>query len=196
MGHVNANLMCSASQKPAFNKRCQRVVAFCQNLVTRKGRFSPISKYRHLLSIARASADISLYDAFALARDTPNNGDISAFDIFLILGKQGRECPMGCIVLRDHHCPTGVFVEPVHDTRTLHAADPRQAVTTMGQQSIDQCTAFIARSRMNNHPRGFIDHQQIVVFIKDIERDFFGDWVGRDCGWDFKRKAVATFYLV
>ena len=61
---------------------------------------------------------------------------------------------------RDHHHTTRVFVEPVHDACT-HDVGERGRVM---QERVEQCAIAIARARMHDKPRRFIDDQNLLVF--------------------------------
>src|SRR5579872_6496485 len=48
------------------------------------------------------------------------------------------------------------------------------------QERVNQCPAIARivagpRTRVNHHPRRLVNNRQIVIFINDIERDFFGN---------------------
>ena len=90
-----------------------------------------------------------------------------------VIGELRGQRPMGPIVLRYDHQAGGVFVEPVHDAGTPHAADAGQALPAMGDQRIDQRAGPMAGRRMDHKAAGLIDDDDIVVLIDDIERDRF-----------------------
>ena len=78
---------------------------------------------------------------------------------------------MGAVVLGRDHQAGGVLVEPVHDARTLDAADPGQAGAAMGDQGVNQRAGFVARGGMHHKPAGLVDDDDVVVLIDNIERD-------------------------
>ena len=73
-----------------------------------------------------------------------------------------------------------ILVDPMHDTRAFLAAHAREIAAEMMQQRVDQRSARGARGRMHHHARRFVHHDQIVIFIADIERDVLGP--GLDLG--------------
>ena len=73
--------------------------------------------------------------------------------------------------LGHHHKAGGVLVQAVHDTRTRHIDNVRHVV----QQGVEQGAIGMTGSRMHHQARRLVDHQDIVVFIDDIEFDVLGD---------------------
>jgi len=91
---------------------------------------------------------------------------------------------MSLIVFGGNETATRVFVEAVHNSGTFPAADTGK-VRAMMQKRIHQSVLGIAGARMNNQSGGFIDHDQIRVFVNDLERyrlrfgrDFLRWWFG------------------
>ena len=84
-------------------------------------------------------------------------------------GKQLRQRDMGRIVLGHDHDARRLLVEPVHDARSAHAADPREAVAAMGEQCIDQRVVGIAGCRMHHETGRLVQDQQVGVFIEDVQ---------------------------
>ena len=62
----------------------------------------------------------------------------------------------------------------MHDSGARDAADSRQRAFAMRQQSVDK-RAFVMRvRRMHDHARRLVQHQQIAVFVNNVQRDVFG----------------------
>ncbi len=55
-----------------------------------------------------------------------------------MVGKLGREPPVGRVGLGHHHYAACVLVEPVHDPRPRDPANARQALAAMRDQRIDK----------------------------------------------------------
>ena len=57
----------------------------------------------------------------------------------------------------------------------MHDAGARQAgrVVIAMQQTVEQRTAPVTGGRMHDHPDRFIDHQQRVVFVQNIQYEGF-----------------------
>jgi hypothetical protein len=86
---------------------------------------------------------------------------------------------VGLIILGYHHDAGGVFIETMDNTRSQHAIDPGKILAVM-DQGIDQCPRRISCSRMNDHPRGFVKHDDGWIFIKDRNRKGLG-FEGEGC---------------
>ena len=84
---------------------------------------------------------------------------------------------MGEIVLGNHEAAGGVLVEPVDDARPPFAADAGER-RAMGQERVDERTRLVARRGVRDQPGGLVDHQQIVVLVKQRQVNRLGD----ECG--------------
>ena len=65
------------------------------------------------------------------------------------------------------------------NARTQFASDGGERSKVM-QEGIDQGAAIAgivggSRARMHHHARGLVDDGEVVVFIDDVERNFFGN---------------------
>ena len=49
----------------------------------------------------------------------------------------------------------------------------------MGNQRIDQRAGFMPRSGMHHQPRRFVEHDQMIILIADIQCNQFGQRFGR-----------------
>jgi hypothetical protein len=77
------------------------------------------------------------------------------------------------VIFGGDYQPTRLFVEAVHDSWPFYAADAGKAISAMREKRIYQRAAAIPRSRVNNKPGGFIDYNQIIILVNDIEWDGF-----------------------
>jgi hypothetical protein len=59
----------------------------------------------------------------------------------------------------------------VHDTGARHIDDVRHVV----QQGVEQGAISVAGSRVHHQARRLVDHQDVVVFIDDVQLDVLGD---------------------
>ena len=91
----------------------------------------------------------------------------------LAVGELPRELAMGSVIFRDHHRATRLLIEPVHDARTLMAADAGK-VRAMMKQRVHQSMRLVASAGMNHQPGRLIEHEQVVVFVENPERNFLG----------------------
>ena len=89
------------------------------------------------------------------------------------VAKLARQLFVRRVVLGDHHQPRRAAVETMHDPGPLLAADAAEIVDVV-QQRVDQRAARMARRRMDDHPRGLVDHDEVVVLVEDRQRQRFG----------------------
>ena len=102
---------------------------------------------------------------------------------------------MAAVVLGHHQQPGGVLVQPVNDARTRLAADARQR-PAVKQQRVDQRAAGMPGRRMDHQASRLVDHQQVVVFVQDVERQGFGGKLGRTRRRDVQRNGFAPAHPV
>ena len=84
---------------------------------------------------------------------------------------------MSKIVFGDDNQAGGFFVEAVDDTWTELIFGRRAAAgkgLAAAKQRVDQSALRIPCSGMNAHSSGFVDDEQIVVFVEDVERNGLG----------------------
>ena len=75
---------------------------------------------------------------------------------------------MRIIVLGGNYQTTSLFVEPVDNSWPFYAAYTREAITAMAEQRIHQRTAAIPGGRMDNKAGGFVNYNQIIIFVNNI----------------------------
>lgn len=73
--------------------------------------------------------------------------------------------------LGHHHQTGGVLVQTVNDTGARHVDDVWHVV----QQRIEQRTTGMPGGRVHNQPGRLVDHQDVVVFVDDIQFDILCD---------------------
>ena len=88
----------------------------------------------------------------------------------------------GCLC--GHHHATRILVETVDNAGTLFTADTCQAFAAMVDQRIDQRPVRVARRRVCDHPRRFVDDDDVIIFEKDIQRDILRLRSGLGCWGD------------
>ena len=93
--------------------------------------------------------------------------------------KLGGQPVMGAVGFRHDQQPRGVLVDAVHDAGALFPANARQRIAAMRQQRVDQRTRRAARSRMNDHARGLVDHDQVIILMRDDQGDGLGAGLDR-----------------
>ena len=96
----------------------------------------------------------------------------------------GGQFAVGHVVLCDDDKPAGFLVEAVNDSRAHLAADLRERREVV-QQRIDQGAAIArvvggAGAGVDHHAGGLVDDGEVVVFVEDIEGDFFRRWHAKE----------------
>src|SRR5581483_2886854 len=86
---------------------------------------------------------------------------------------------MRAVVLRHDHEPARVLVETVDYSRPLFPADAGEASAATGDQGVDQRAAPIAGRGMHDKPARFVDDNDVVILVNDVERYGFGARLGR-----------------
>ncbi len=101
-------------------------------------------------------------------------------------GELGGELAMRGIVLGDQQDAAGIPVQPVDDARPERTADSRERLEPM-QQRVDQGAGVDAGAGVDHHSGGLIHSHEVLVFIKDRQRDVLRSGVqgGRLGGFQF-----------
>jgi len=73
----------------------------------------------------------------------------------------------------DDHDTGGILIQSMNDTRAPLPSYPLEIRTVM-EEGVDQSPPGYSRSRMHYHARGFIHHDEISVFVEDLERERLG----------------------
>ena len=104
-----------------------------------------------------------------------HNGKISFFGVamFELMG----QTPMGGIGFGHDDDAGGVAVQAMNDTGTEGVIDMGERITVI-DKTIDKGAAGIAARRVNDKIRLFVDDQNLIVLVENIE----GDRLGRDFG--------------
>ena len=178
--HVHADLMRATGFEPA-TQQAQTGMPL-HHVVMRDGRFA--QRVHHALGAVVRVAPDRRVDAAGAIDFTVHQRDVFALhSARLQLAHQ--------IGLRDqrfgnHQQTRSVLVEPMHDTRARQFRDLRH----MMQQRIEQGAARIAIAGMHNQTHRFVDHQHLIVFKHDTERDGFRR-IGRRIGFQRRLHAHA-----
>ena len=91
---------------------------------------------------------------------------------------------MRFVIFRDSETAARFLVEPMDNAWPFFSADAGEFWKMM-KQGVDERVLALTGPRMNDQSRRFIDHDQIVVFVKNVERnrlrfdvDLFRRWLG------------------
>ena len=80
---------------------------------------------------------------------------------------------MSFIIFTDNQTACGITVNTVDNTGTQSSVYSGKAAAAMIHDGIHQRTAVVPRRRMNHHPFRLVYHQNILIFIKNIQRNVF-----------------------
>jgi hypothetical protein len=100
-----------------------------------------------------------------------NHRAIYALDRMLV--KLLGEVPMSFVALGGNQHTRGSSIQSVDDSRSLHSTNPGQVVAMM-KQSVNECSARVSRSGMDNHPGRLVDDDQIFILVENIESNCLG----------------------
>ena len=102
----------------------------------------------------------------------PNNEREIDF-LYLTLGELSRELLVRRVIFRDNETTARLLVETMNNAGTLFSADPGEACAMM-KQGVDQSMRLVPGARMHDQPRRFVEHEQVVVFEENLERNLLG----------------------
>ncbi len=145
-------------------------------------RLAAAFAHRHAIARPLVAVDRPVDHPMRAVRRAPDESEIAAFERLAatpMVGELRRQRAVRVVVLRHHHEPGRILVEPVHDAGPPLAADPGKAVAAMRNQRIDQRPGPMAGGGMNDEVAGFVDDDDVVVLVDDIERNGFGGRLGR-----------------
>ena len=126
----------------------------------------------HLLPVFRAAADVPGDGPFVLVEIAPDEGDVAALDRVVeeLFGQPG----MGLFVLGDHEEPRSVLVDAVNQPGAVLLLGRDSLGVEVVHQGVDQRSGIVPHPGVDDHSGGFVDDQQMVVLVGDVERDVFG----------------------
>ena len=81
---------------------------------------------------------------------------------------------MGIVIFRDDDQSGSLFVEAMDDARAQRFVGLRSAAgerLSTSEKRVYEGTSGIPCSGMNAHSRGFVDDEEVVIFIKNFQRD-------------------------
>jgi len=185
MGKMHADLMGTTGFD--FQPQQRGAWAGAHDFVTREGG-TTFGGHRHFFAVDGMAADGLVDFAARLGRDAPHQ-----CEIFLAGGAAGElrdERGVGGFVLGHDQNAGGVFVEAVDDSGAQLAADALQ-VGAVVQEGVDQGVAGVAGGWVDDEPGGFVDDEEVVVFVKDSQRDIGGGKGGGGGGGGGEEECVA-----
>ena len=121
----------------------------------------------HLLAVTRQPGHGFVHPA-AVLELAPGEGGVAALEAALL--QLRRQRAVARVALGDDEQAGGVAVEAMDDPRSQDAVDAGQ-VAAMVQQGVDEGAVPGARRRVHDHAGGFVDDQQVGVFVAYVEGD-------------------------
>ena len=128
----------------------------------------------------RMAADFVFNHANRSTHFSRHQREINFFD--RALGKLNRERMMRLVIFGNDQAAARVFVETMHNSGTLFPADSGQRLAMM-KQRVDQRVLAVAGSRMDDQAGRFVNHNQIIVFMENFERDLFWPMIDLSRRW-------------
>src|SRR6266571_2038278 len=160
---VNPNLM----RPPRFQlniKQREPVVSFA-NPIDRKSR-AAAAHHSHAYAIARIASNGLIDLPGALNENSVDQRNVRLKDF--ARAKLIREFLVSVFGLGDNHQSGRLLVETVHDAGANRAC-PRRELLKMISKTVGQCARLITSRRMNNHACRFVNNNQIVIFVNDLD---------------------------
>jgi hypothetical protein len=106
-------------------------------------------------------------------------------------GELFAEGAVGGVGARDDDDAAGFFVEAMDDTGTIVAAGGGELAEVV-EQGIDEGAGVLAGAGMDDYARGFVDDDDVFVFIEDVEGKVFGFGVEGRTGLGFDGDAFGA----
>jgi len=181
MRHVDPDLVRASGFQPAFDKRGDllsripgavpfqnREVSDCMARIGASGGHHGTKR-----PVARGTAKGNIDGAGCAMGSPPNKRDIGAFEVAVssVIRESCGEQAVGMVALGHHHHAARVAIEPMHDSRPAHPANPRKAFAAMVDEGVHQRGCPIARSGVNHQAGRLVDYDQGVVLVEDLKRN-------------------------
>ena len=175
MFEVNPDLVGSPGFWPALKEAEFRVRRENFPCCLRGARFRSV-RYGHALAVNRVPGDRAGDHAGRGARFSPHHGEVGLLGCSL--GELPRQRGVRGIVFRDENATACVLVEAVDHARA-------QGMTGRGQlrcvvhHGVDQRAAPMSCRRMHDQPRRLVQAKEVIVLVKDFQRNVFRLRCGR-----------------
>jgi hypothetical protein len=191
MRQVNADLVRAAGVKRAFDFRAMS--ALLQHAIVGVGVASAGFQHRHFLPVHPMASDGLMTFARAAAEDAPAKRAINFSHG--ALGKGMGKPLMDFIRLGDQNQSARVFVQAMDKSAPFLSAPLGELLSVVMDKRVDEGSGPMTRSGMNHQAGLFVQREESVVFVDDIERNGFArrlipSWQLR-LGVDGQRVAIA-----
>ena len=188
MCHMHTNLVRATGLQMAGKARDLPVeIAFLHLIIGDGVARAFMGRNGHFAAVVRRAGEACVNLAEAGQGRTPHQRLIAALhaSVAAMGGKLRAERQMRGISFGRHHNAACVLVEPMDNARALFPANAGQRIAAMGDERVDERCLTIAGSRMHHHAGRFVQHDELVVFVQNIQRDVFtvnGRFYGRRHG--------------
>lgn len=187
MCHMDPNLMRAARFQPTFDQ--SSVAKHLDRAIVRDGMFaSTFGLDRHLLAVIVGTANPFGYGSCRRYQSTRHYGGVEPLDA-VILELPG-EALMRLVGLGGDQKAGGVFVDAMDYSGAGDAADAGKLPGAVVQQRVDQRAVSIARSGMDDHARRLVDHDEVGVFVDDVQRNILRDCLSFCGGWNVQGEGL------
>lgn len=177
--HVNANLVGPSGLQAAFDQAGdRRCILRSEPLLD-----LPVSDRMpagglhdsYFLPVALRSGQVGVDRALEAGWRSPYEGDIGSFQraCLSVIGKLRRKALVSQIGLGNDQKAARILVDPVNNAGAFDAANSGQTVAAMVDERIDKRSRPVASTRMNHETCGFVDDDEVIVFVNDGQRDVF-----------------------
>jgi len=184
VAEVDADLMGAAGVEVAQDEGGSEVVSPREQVVVGDGG-APGAGVEdcHLLPVDRVTSDVGEDGAGRFRGNAGGGGEVEFGG--LAPGELVGEGLVGEVGLGGHEAARGVLVEAVDDPGALDAADAAEASPAVVKESVDEGAVRITGRRVNDKAPRLVDHDEVIVFVKDVQ----GDVAGEDFAWLGRRQA-------
>jgi len=172
MGQVDANLVCAARLKSAFDQAGEGLFGVSEVLdqaIPCSRFFAAPAQNRHAFSVEWVAPYLPLHNSGADARCAPNDRVVGALDG--VIGKLLRQARHCALCLSRYQKPARIFIQPMNDTGSCDSSHSGQRVAAMSDQRIDQSAVGIACRWVHYEPSRLVDDDEIFVFVDDRQRN-------------------------
>ena len=162
--HMHPDLMRPTGQNMNIQQRAPPVLRQCPPFCH---RLPAAGIHSHLFPVLFIPVDRLLDPSGGLLHRPFHQRTVMLFNASL--SQHPAERGLALIIARNNHQSAGVFIQPVDNARPQLSANSPKGFQMM-QQSVDQCTVFMPRSRMNHHPPGLHHNRKICILIDNFKR--------------------------
>ena len=173
MPQMSSNLMCPACLEHTFYQR--NIAETLEHAIVSDGRFADTRngiEYFHPQPITRIAPNIALDATFIFGEMAPHQGIIAAPSG--LVEELNTQLTLSIGRLGNKQQTAGVFIDTMYQANLGVVGIIRRQVFQMPGNGIHQRAMEVSSTRMDNKSSGFIDYQQLSIFVNDVQRDVFG----------------------